>query len=369
MAGLRPESVRPGHCLYRRPDRWVRGVRIVCVAKITEVTFLKQGEPVEEHGRALYAVARSVVRALLDQLGAPQLAVLNTDRTDVTLAQLAYVVRLNRDKGMLGDGFEWAVHEAILGGEPRVLEPIAETMSRASPTLRDGRPESLLFGYERARYLGFLEAVVDNAGREAVLLPDGSGRPFAFGSWVPIAAQGKAAEPLLAPRIAQVWKTDLFLSVEDSVRYAAATIKSNHRQLEDGKGLRIGIVPEAKDLRSGYHRRDGLHIAALPDPDGFMGLFHDGYQAVGRALSTLGQQEPPPYWSKPSAKAQRLQAQLEKYGPVTVLDIEGALNEAAQQRLISSDHSLVSVEAPEWLHMTERAVKVVAPKPSFEKLD
>lgn len=148
-------------------------------------------------------------------------------------------------------------------------------MSRASPTLRDGRPTSLLFGYERARYLGFLDAVVENAGDAAKLLPDGSGRPFAFGTWVPIAARGKSAEIRLAPRIRQVWKTDLFLSVEDSDRYAAATIKSNWRQLEDGQGLRVGIVPEAKDLRPGYKRWNGLHLAVLPDPDGFMGLFND----------------------------------------------------------------------------------------------
>jgi hypothetical protein len=87
-------------------------------------------------------------------------------------------------------------------------------------------------------------------------------------------------------------------------------------------------------------------------------------------MCALGKQEPPVYWSKPSAKAQRLQAQLEKYPTATVIDIEGALNEAAQQKLLSSEHRLVSVEAPEWLHLKERKqAKVLAPKPSFEKLD
>ena len=342
------------------------------MAERTEVTFLKQDEPIEEYGRALYAVARSVVRALLDQLGPTELAVVNCDRADVTLEQLGFVARPSRDKGLRGDGFEWAVHEAIVGREPKVIEPLWAAMGRASKTLREAEPTSLLFGYERARYLGFLEAVVDNAGERAVLLPDGSGRPFAFDNWVPKAAQGKAAEAVLPKRLQQVWKTDLFLGVAGSdgiSRYAAATIKSNFDQLVDGRGLRIGVVPEHESMGKLPRQLGGLHLAVLPDPNGFMGLFNDAYQAVGRALCRIGRQDIPDYWRTPSAKAVRVQEQLEGYAKAKVVDVEGALDEAARQRLVTSDHQLLSVEAPDWLHMTERAVKVVAPKPRFEKLD
>jgi len=220
---------------------------------LADVTFLNQQEPVDEYGRALYAVARSVLRALLDQLGPDDLADLNTDRADVTLRQLAKVARLDRDKGMRGDGFEWAVHEAIVGGEPTVIEPLANAMGRASKTLRTGeQPTSLMFGHERAKYLGFLDAVVEDAGEQALLLPDGSGRPFGFGPWVRVAAEGYAAETRLSPRIQKVWKTDLFLGTQNDLHYAAATIKSNWKELEDGPGLRLGIVPEASDLKAGY---------------------------------------------------------------------------------------------------------------------
>jgi hypothetical protein len=336
---------------------------------MADVTFLSQKEPVDEYGRALYAVGRSIVRALLDQLGPDELADLNSDRGDVTLRQLARVVRLDRDKGMRGDGFESAVHEAIAGGEPRVTEPLAYAMGRASKTLIGDRPTSLMFGYERAKYLGFLEAVVETAGDSALLLPDGSGRPFFFGPWVRVAAEGAAAESRLSPRIRKVWKTDLFLGTENDLHFAAATIKSNWKQLEDGPGLRIGIVPEAPDLKGGYKRHLSLHLAVLPDPDGFMGLFNDTYEAVGRAVCTLGRQLPPPHWTKPSAKAQRLQEQLEKYGTATVVDIEAALNEAAQQNLVAIQHQLVSVHPPNWLHLPERTqAPVIAPKPHFEPL-
>jgi hypothetical protein len=338
---------------------------------MADVTFVSQREPVDEYGRALYAVARSILRALLDQLGPDDLTDLNCDRGDVTLRQLAKVVRLDRDKGMRGDGFEWAVHEAILGGEPFVLDPVASALGRASKKFRgDNAPTSLMFGHERAQYLGFLDAVVDNAGEEAVLLPDGRGHPFAFGPWVTVAARGPAAEDELGERIRKVWKTDLFLGTEDSFRYAAATIKSNWKQLEDGAGLRLGIVPEAPDLRPGYRRWKTLHLAVLPDPNGFMGLFNDAYGAVGRSICKLGRQLQPPYYVKPSAKAQRVQEQLEGYGTAKVVDIEGALNEAAQQNLVDVDHRLLSVEPPSWLHLPERKqTPVLAPKPRFEKLD
>lgn len=335
-----------------------------------DVTFLSQAEPVDEYGRALYAVARSIIRAQLDQLGKDDLTDLNCDRSDVTMRQLSKIARLDRDKGMRGDGFEWAVHEAIVGNEPSVSDLVAQTMGRMSRRFKDmQQPQSLLFGYERAKYLGFLNAVVADAGDSAVLLPDGQGRPFGFGPWVKVAAQGARSEPLLADRIKRIWKTDLFFTDSEGFRYAAATIKSNWKQLESGPGLRIGVVPEAKDLKAGVRYQDGLWLAVLPDPDGFMGLFNDAYSSVAAAVCTLGKHERPPYYLKPTAKGERLQAQLEKYPTAKVEEIEHALDEAAQQHLISVDHKLLSVQAPDWLHINETRTPIIAPRPRFERLD
>ena len=166
-----------------------------------------------------------------------------------------------------------------------------------------------------------------------------------------------------------MWKTDLFLSAEDTWRYVAATVKSNWKQLEAGPGLRVGIVPEAPDLRPGVRFKNGLWLAALPDPDGFMGLFNDAYWSVAAAVCTLGKHIRPPYYLKPSAKGGRLQVQLEKYPTAKVVDIEHALDEAAQQGLVQVEHTLVSVEAPPWLHLNETRTPVIAAKPSFERLD
>lgn len=137
---------------------------------------------------------------------------MNCSSDEVTLRQLAKVGRIDRDKGMQGDGFEWAVHEAIVGKEPLVIDPISEVLQRVSPRgfVDVTSPTSLLFGYERAKYLGFLDATVAAANEAAVLLTDGKGHPFAFGPWVSVAAKGKDAEDTLSNRIKKVWKTDIF---------------------------------------------------------------------------------------------------------------------------------------------------------------
>ncbi len=337
---------------------------------MAKITFVEQAAPVEEYGRALYAVSRSILRAHLDQIGRDDLEDLNVERTDVTLRQLGKVARLERDKGSRGDGFEWAVHEAILGQEPRVVDPISIALSKVSRHISGNVPKSLLFGHERAKHLGFLDAVVEAAGAGAVLLADGRGHPPSFGPWVSVAAQGHASEAQLPPRIKKVWKTDLFLTDEYGERYAAATVKSNHKQLEGGAGLRLGIVPEATDLPIGLSKRDGLWVLALGDPNGFMGLFNDAYGAVASALLTLGKLQPGPYYAKPSAKAQKVIEQLLKYPTAKVMDIEAALDEAAQADLVQVTERLLSVEAPAWLHLTEKSdTSVIAPKPSFVKLD
>lgn len=338
-----------------------------------EITFIEQNAPVDEYGRALYAVCRSVLRALIDSISPEDLTDLNTPLKDVCMRQLAKVARLERDKGMRGDGFEWAVHESILGKEPSVLKPLGEVLKRASKYVKDAEPTSLLFGQERAKYLGFMDAVVDETTTNSYLLPQGSGKPFRFGPWVSLAAQGHTAEHQLNERIKKIWKTDLFLSAEGDPRYFAATVKSNFKQLEGGQGLRIGIVPESTHFqnKSGvrYSQEHDLWLVTLADPNGFMGLFNDAYHAVARAICTLGKQTQPPYFIKPSAKAQKIQEQIEKYPDANAMEIEDALNDAAQQNLISTTQKLVSVNAPEWLHIKAMAPKIISPKPKFTKID
>jgi hypothetical protein len=67
---------------------------------VTDVTFLCQRVPVDENGRALYAVARSILSALLDQLSLQDLTDLNADRTDAAMRNAHYC----RERGRLVGG-------------------------------------------------------------------------------------------------------------------------------------------------------------------------------------------------------------------------------------------------------------------------
>ena len=132
-----------------------------------QITFIEQNAPIDEYGRALYAVSRSILRALIDSISDEDLLDMNTPLDQVKMRPFAKVARLERDKGMRGDGFEWAVHEAIMGREPSVIEPVGYAMRRASRSVGERLPNSILFGQERAKFLGFLDAVVDEAGTDS----------------------------------------------------------------------------------------------------------------------------------------------------------------------------------------------------------
>ena len=108
-----------------------------------EITFIEQAAPIDEYGRALYAVCRSILRAYIDSLSSEDLTDLNTPLDQVRMRQFAKVARLERDNGIRGDGFEWAVHEAILGGEPKVTGPVSQAIRRASQYVNDAAPSSI----------------------------------------------------------------------------------------------------------------------------------------------------------------------------------------------------------------------------------
>jgi hypothetical protein len=82
---------------------------------LPKVTFIEQNAPIDEYGRALYAVARSILRALLDSLTSEDLTDLNTPLNQVSMRQLAKVARLDRDKGMRGDGSSGRCMRRCLG--------------------------------------------------------------------------------------------------------------------------------------------------------------------------------------------------------------------------------------------------------------
>ena len=114
----------------------------------------------------------------------------------------------------------------------------------------------------------------------------------------------------------------------------------------------------------------GLWVVSLAAPNGFMDLYNDAYASVAEAICTLGRHERGHHWNKPTPMGAEIQEQLEKYPDAPVQEIEAALDDAAQQDLVDVDETLISVDAPSWLHLgAPSASIIVAPRPSFRKLD
>lgn len=85
------------------------------------ITFIEQDDPVDEYGRALYAVARSILRALIDSMTDDDLTDINTPLDRVTLRQLARLARIDRDKGMRGDGLNGRFTKQSKAVSPKLL--------------------------------------------------------------------------------------------------------------------------------------------------------------------------------------------------------------------------------------------------------
>lgn len=329
---------------------------------------LVQRERVEDYRAALFSVARSILVAMLDGLGRTQLEVIQeTERGRVKLGQLAWVARLPRDKGARGDGFEWAVHAAVADGDSGVCGRLARAMCDAAEAARGDTIHSVLFGYERARNPEFLREFLSEMGAYPRLLPGGRGRSAPIGDVLSSLVDGPRAD--LPERFASVWKADMFLSAEGSDKWLAATVKSNPELLEGGSGLRVGVVAEwpdwpASDDLSPTRLDDlGLIVAVLPDHDGFVRVFNDGYAAVAEALRVIGQHPPEwvPHYLKPTVVGQEIARELTLHASTPVVEIVDELGLYGQRGLITPDRRRFSV--PGWLRNNRMQPFVATARP------
>lgn len=333
---------------------------------------LVQGERLEDYEAGLFSVVRAILAAMLEGLGKDQLEDLNVEGLDqVRLRPMAQVVRLPRDHGGRGDGFEWAVHAALYDGLPSVIGPIALAMSAASRELTCDRPRSVLFGYERAlRRDGFVDQFLADMGDQPRLLPGGRGMSAPLADILPLFGDGPASQHLLPPRVSKAWKADMFLSAPGSNKWLAATVKSNAGALEGGPGLRVGIVPQQIGLMAGISNTPhedperGLWLAVLPDRDGFVGLFNDAYMATAHVLRRLGKhgEDWGPYYLKPTVIGLKLAAELERHARTPVVEIVDALGDQAQVGLILPG-GRGGFQIPSWLRHARRPALRFVPRP------
>ena len=152
----------------------------------------------------MYAVTRSILRALVDpELSTRELTALNTDKADVTLNQLAMAAGLPRRATRACSATASSgpfTRRSGQGADCRRAD--RQPMRKASPKGFKG------MSYAGVAPLRFLTGRVPlrlprrrRSRQAAVILPDTRGRPPTLPNWVPVAAQGQAAEEKLGARL------------------------------------------------------------------------------------------------------------------------------------------------------------------------
>ncbi len=155
--------------------------------------------------------------------------------------KLKMLPRLYRaDDGDCGICFEYAVHEAMARGDPRVIEQIGDAANLCNVPGKD--PKSILFGLEKTGAQQLIDTADQIFTDESRLLYGTRGQPAKLRkhlSTIAGAFRNRKTRPALPYSIRGLWKADLFVGFPTTDRWAATTVKINQSQLEGAAGLRI----------------------------------------------------------------------------------------------------------------------------------
>lgn len=212
-----------------------------------EVREERQVNPVAEDVSALVAVSRPIIVGLLHSIGEEYL-VAHGGRENIRLADLGRVRKAN--DGDLGVAFEYAVHDAIVNGEPIVLDRMTTALQRCK--IERGDPASILFAMEKTGSKQLIETQRDLITPDSRVLSGKRGQPVKLQRYMNqlAAAFHRPTTRLALPRSIQgLWKADLFVGSTVPDHWVGTTIKVNPRQLEGAPGLRIAIVPTSSGRR------------------------------------------------------------------------------------------------------------------------
>lgn len=245
-----------------------------------EVREERQVSAVAEDVSALVALTRPIIAGLLHSIG-EEFLVAHGGRANLRLGDLGRVRKAN--DGDLGVAFEYAVHDAIIGGNPVVLDRISTALKRCR--IERGDPASILFAMEKNGAKQLIETKRELITSESRVLSGNRGQPVKLQRYMNqlAAAFHRPTTRLALPRSIQgLWKADLFVGSTVPDHWVGTTIKVNPRQLEGAPGLRVAIVPTSSG-RSDAVRLDeqkNLIVCPLPHDYSFMQLFHEGMRIV-----------------------------------------------------------------------------------------
>lgn len=294
-----------------------------------------QLNPVADEVSALTAVVRPILsgtlyslkRDLVDQAGGYDA---------ITLEMMARIYKPG--DGDCGICFEYAVHDALLRGEPRVSERVNDALTRHCKMAGQSNPISILFGAEKTGALQLIDTAKEVLTNESALLTGIKGRPVYLKRHIDqVAAAFRREERRLElpQSISGLWKADLFLGFTDIDRWVGTTVKVNKSHLEPARGLRIGIVPAKEGGDDSIKKEGNLIVCPLPYDDDFMQVFYQGWGIVRQFFYADAKVPPEPYLSRPPER--QVARYLEDRRKYPVKDVIDALIPLSQPELIETE--------------------------------
>lgn len=245
-----------------------------------------QQNQVADEVSAITAVVRPILEGVLYALKQDVVAEVH-GYDNVKLKMLPRLYRHgDRDCGIC---FEYAVHDALINGEPSVTERVDDAI-RKFCGIQGQIPGSILFGAEKTGALNLINTAKERLTDESRLLAGNRGQPAKLKHHIDSIAAAfrkKEARQTLPWSISGLWKADLFLGFTDVDKWVGTTVKINPEQLEGAQGLRIGIVP-ARGGQDDNIRRDemrNLIICPLPHDHSFMEVFYNGWSVVRQFIA------------------------------------------------------------------------------------
>lgn len=301
-----------------------------------------QRNPVADEVQALIAVVIPILRGVLFAIKAEALQ----DAGGLDAIRLRQIPRAYRPgDGDCGISFEYAVHDAITGNNPLILDRIS-TALRDHCRIRGGDPSSILFGAEKTGAVQLIQTAHDILTADSRLLSGSRGQPVKLKRHIDSVAAAfrrATARQHLPESINGLWKADLFVGDRTPDQWVGTTVKINPRHLEGAHGLRLAIVPSQQGRNDAIRRDDQRNLIVVPLPyDGsFMEVFYQGWQIVQQFIHADAQV--PREVNLPRPADRQVCRFLEERREFPVLDVLAALAPLAQPELLATQEGNIDV--------------------------
>ena len=301
---------------------------------------------------ALYAVVVPILKGVTYSLKRKILKDFNLTYETITLAQLARLYR--EGSGDYGICFEYAVHDAILGSNPDVLNRIDHALIKFCK-IKNGTPTSILFGAEKTGAMQLIDSVNEHLTDESRLLTGSVGNPIILKKHIQgvlNAFRKKSEREKLPNSINGLWKADLFVGKAEPDQWVGTTVKINPSQLEGAKGLRLALIPADYGKSDKIYKNDlkNLIVCPLPYDQSFVEIFFQGWNIVKTFLNADAQLPKEVLLPRSSDRYVCKELQIRRSFPV--LDVIEAFEVLQQPGLIAVEEEEVT------LHSTTNKISI-----------